>query len=225
MVLPKSVESILNRTALGATSQADEMGYLVDKITPEQFQAFLIEFCAGITHVYEEFGTAPKEIRIDDGDGSPRNFTYDADSESIIIYRDAIDYFCSADEKSMNCYRVSEQDTKLVTKTEFVIMCGIEEAYHHYQLTEHADKYPVSGSSNLTGDDYINHPVERDAHQYVASSIEKFGFNGAYHIDVPNVPLKYSSFESCGINTSLEQESLENCPVTQWHMLAAKNCR
>jgi hypothetical protein len=216
--LPQSIENILTRTSVGNHSQQEEMGYLFGKISPKQFQDFIIEFCAGIAGIYNKLGVSPKNIIIEDGDNSDRRFSYDSDRETIIIFRSAIDFFCNNSEQDFSC-PMSESHQMLVTKTEYVIMAGIEEAYHHYQLTKKRDQYSLSGSHGLNAEEYINHPVERDARIYIQYLVQDFGFHGRFHVAISGSNLQYSTFSSCEINPEIKKFNMADCPCTQWHLL------
>lgn len=169
---PTSIDNFEQMTRADAPQQLVLMGSLLEKgIAPQQFEALCYGFAQGLRYVENKFGTVPNDIIISDEDArSPR---YNVDTQSIFVPRRFIERLITS---KLNAQ--SKTDPLLLTAEEMAAMYGVEEAFHHYQVTQHPERYPGQKNEYLPDGtsryDELN-PLEYDARAIVREAISDFG--------------------------------------------------
>ncbi len=161
-------------TALGVPQQAEHMGWLKEAgITPEDFAKVCAGFARGVDYVAKKFGTEPKAIIVNDrhADGEAGTH-YNTGTETIFLTRADIQTTVG-----LGTTRDLKTDPVLLNYIDRSVLRGVEEAYHHYQTTQHPDKdsFWEELKANNTGQYDHQNGLERDAERIVRQALVDFG--------------------------------------------------
>ncbi len=143
----------------------------MDGITRQQVSDFCQSFARGVHYVQKRFGTLPDHIILSDLDArTPR---YNIDRKAIIVpYR-----FIAICIK-LGTLRQSKTEPLLLPWHEMAIMYGVEEAYHHYDISMHyqgANRPMVAQPGDSS---YDNTPLEKAAKVAVHEALADFHLLG-----------------------------------------------
>lgn len=168
---PCAIDEFIERTRIASPSIYREMGDLMNNegITPQQFADFCLAFAQGAKYVADRFGTVPS--RIDITDESRSTPQYNVDSHVIQVPREFI-----ANCIKTKVLRQSKTEPFLLTDTQMATMYGVEEAYHHYDVTTFPGRYEPSKMCHPNGtSDYDRSPLESSAKVVVREALRDFG--------------------------------------------------
>jgi hypothetical protein len=173
--LPPSVaEQFIAETGMGAPGQAGHMGWLKENgISPRDFADYCESFARGVAWVRDQFGSEPAAIVITDrkADGTAIVPHYNTGSKTIFLPRAVI-----ARDIGMSTMRQGKTEPLILNHNDMAMMYGVEEAYHHYQFTEHKQKILFHNLPLSTGEGYDHdNAVEQDAKRVVRRAIVDLG--------------------------------------------------
>lgn len=174
--MPGALSSFIEAATTPGPSQDWLMGSLRDRgVNPQDFGRFCASFAEGALYIYRRFGTVPAGIMV--VDMAPGEVVYyNQKTQNIFISRDHIG-------RCLEQYILAEDKFKpyALTPMQYAVMSGVEEAYHHYQMTAARDHYlPLMDQYRKPAEDvkaYMQHPLEADAKKIVQEALIDFGFD------------------------------------------------
>jgi hypothetical protein len=142
-------------------------------VTREQFALFCSGFARGVRYVGDRFGMLPTSIIITDDDRNTP--AYNIDRQAIVVPRQFI-LTCI----KLQLLRQSKTEPLVLTYEHMAIMYGVEEAYHHYDITTHhaQDAIDIIGQPD-GGSGYDKSPLERAAKIVVREALVAFDLLGS----------------------------------------------
>lgn len=202
------VQSFIDATALGSPEQLQQMGRLSEYFSPKEFADFCAAFAKGVNYIYERYGTCPKGIILTDENAS--DVRYNVESQNIYMTRNFI-----GDMLSMTTVRQSKTDPYVLTKMQMAALYGVEEAFHHYEFSQHKnyyDRFLNDRTSPDGGPEYDDNPIEGDAKREVQAALIYFGFNKMPTVDeFKRDDANGGSWEALVKKSMSREESLERC--------------
>lgn len=180
---------IQNYTRIGAQHQKGAMGFLGDKVTPQEFARFFDEFTKGINYVYKRFHTTFDFIDFTDEGLTHykrlhnKNGTF---SHGLIISRSEILELIEASRNHSARLSTPKIKPHTVTPMQMATLSGVEEAYHQHQFRTDGEKWseflqPLQQGKVIVSEDEIDesyglNPIEVDAGIIVREAAKDFGF-------------------------------------------------